>query len=93
MVDAVDSKSTLGNQVLVRVRPSAIHRTKSLQREFVRFFHFLTLCFKESLSQRGASRISQLTHLGIGEKIQANRHYSGLRQMAHQSGQCRGKRA
>ncbi len=45
LVDAVDSKSTLSNKVLVRVRSPAFDRTNALKREFVRFFHFLTLCF------------------------------------------------
>lgn len=40
MVDAVDSKSTLGNKVLVRVRPSAI-LTEQLARA-IRFFYFAT---------------------------------------------------
>lgn len=39
MVDAVDSKSTLGNQVLVRVRPSAQYRTFCQKRPDVRFFY------------------------------------------------------
>jgi hypothetical protein len=39
MVDAVDSKSILGNQVLVRVRPSAQYRTFCLKRQDVRFFY------------------------------------------------------
>ena len=38
MVDAVDSKSTLGNQVLVRVRPSAISRMFCQKRQFIRLF-------------------------------------------------------
>lgn len=46
MVDAVDSKSTPSNGVLVRVRSSAFHRTNSFQRGFIRFFHFLTLLSK-----------------------------------------------
>jgi CubicO group peptidase (beta-lactamase class C family) len=42
MVDAVDSKSTLGNQVLVRVRPSAIFRALSSYKESV-FYNFMHL--------------------------------------------------
>lgn len=42
LVDAVDSKSSSSNRVLVRFQSSALRRTKSLKRGFIRFFHFLT---------------------------------------------------
>lgn len=51
MVDAVDSKSTFGNKVPVRVRPTARNRTGSLQREPVRFFYTPSLCFMDDKRQ------------------------------------------